>query len=449
MPTSTRASSRAKASFGSVRKLPSGRYQVRYSVPGAYDRRKAPVTFPTKRAAEDWLAATRADMLRGVWTDPLARSMTFHAYATQWLACRVDLAPRTAELYDGVLRRYVAAALTDPSGVTVDLGATELAHLDLPTVRRWYAAVAAATERSAAASARRDRRDPARVWAQSETGAAILTTAGVPPVRPTGRLSPAVTAAWRAAGSPAPATPEGTSGRARAAQAYRLVRTICNAAVADGLLTANPCRVPRAGQARAAERPIATRAQIHTLADAMPDHLAAAIHLAAWSGLRAGELFALDRSRVNLDAACVRVDRSRLVLRGKVCGYGPPKTAAGQRTVHLPPHVVALLREHIATHVGPAPDALLFTCPRTGSPITESMRHRAFGVARKAAGVPGLRWHDLRHTGATFAARAGATTSELQHRMGHATAAAAMIYQHATAERDRALAARMAQEVTR
>jgi hypothetical protein len=54
--------------------------------------------------------------------------------------------------------------------------------------------------------------------------------------------------------------------------------------------------------------------------------------------------------------------------------------------------------------------------------------------------VPGLHFHDLRHTGTTLAARTGASTKELMARMGHDSAQAAMIYQHATSEADRAVA---------
>ncbi len=57
-----------------------------------------------------------------------------------------------------------------------------------------------------------------------------------------------------------------------------------------------------------------------------------------------------------------------------------------------------------------------------------------------AAGRDDLRWHDLRHTGATLAAQAGATTAELQARLGHSTAAASQLYQHAAKGRDRAIA---------
>ena len=56
--------------------------------------------------------------------------------------------------------------------------------------------------------------------------------------------------------------------------------------------------------------------------------------------------------------------------------------------------------------------------------------------ARRAAGRPDLRFHDLRHTGATLAAATGATIAELMRRLGHSTAQAAMRYQHATDDRD-------------
>ncbi|WP_243707820.1 tyrosine-type recombinase/integrase [Micromonospora sp. KC606] len=55
-------------------------------------------------------------------------------------------------------------------------------------------------------------------------------------------------------------------------------------------------------------------------------------------------------------------------------------------------------------------------------------------------GVPGLHFHDLRHTGNTIAARTGASTRELMARMGHDSSQAAIIYQHATSEADRAIA---------
>jgi hypothetical protein len=52
-----------------------------------------------------------------------------------------------------------------------------------------------------------------------------------------------------------------------------------------------------------------------------------------------------------------------------------------------------------------------------------------------------LHLHDLRHTGSTWSAQSGATLKELMARIGHASPRAAMIYQHATRDRDQAIAA--------
>ncbi|NYH42890.1 integrase [Micromonospora jinlongensis] len=58
-------------------------------------------------------------------------------------------------------------------------------------------------------------------------------------------------------------------------------------------------------------------------------------------------------------------------------------------------------------------------------------------------GLAGFHFHDLRRTDNTLAAASGASTRELMHRQGHATMRAALIYQHATGERDREIAQAM------
>lgn len=63
-----------------------------------------------------------------------------------------------------------------------------------------------------------------------------------------------------------------------------------------------------------------------------------------------------------------------------------------------------------------------------------------WSAACAAAGIPDAHFHDLRHTGGTLAATTGATTKELMTRLGHSSTRAAMIYQHATRDRDKAIA---------
>ena len=101
----------SRASWGSVRKLPSGRYQARYRVDGKMVA--APTTFRTKRDAEAYLSTVRADMERGTWVNPAAGKVTLRAYATRWLEQRPDLRPRTVELYEGELRLHILPVLGD------------------------------------------------------------------------------------------------------------------------------------------------------------------------------------------------------------------------------------------------------------------------------------------------------------------------------------------------
>jgi integrase len=108
--------------------------------------------------------------------------------------------------------------------------------------------------------------------------------------------------------------------------------------------------------------------------------------------------------------------------------------------VGIPRSVVAPLREHLAAYVGADSAALVFTGPR-GGVLRRGNFRRGSGWAAAVAklGVPGLHFHDLRHTGNMLAAP-GASLADLKARMGHDSARAAMIYQHATAAADQAIA---------
>lgn len=118
---------------------------------------------------------------------------------------------------------------------------------------------------------------------------------------------------------------------------------------------------------------------------------------------------------------------------------GAPKTAAGVRTLALPPQVGEALEAHLVAHVGPEPEAWPFPGPQ-GQPLRPLDLNQARKKAREAAGRPELHLHDLRHSGLTWAAATGASVAELMRRGGHASPQAALRYQHATEDRDRALA---------
>ncbi len=101
----------------------------------------------------------------------------------------------------------------------------------------------------------------------------------------------------------------------------------------------------------------------------------------------------------------------------------------------MPPELEGHLRHYVAA----SPDAPVFTGPH-GGVLYRKTFSRHWRTARTEVGVERLHFHDLRHTGNTLAAATGASTKELMSRMGHANPRAALLYQHATADRDRAIA---------
>jgi integrase len=166
----------------------------------------------------------------------------------------------------------------------------------------------------------------------------------------------------------------------------------------------------------------------------------ALILLAVFGCLRWGELAALRRMDIDLATRTVRIERTLTELRGNGQVFGPPKTDAGHRTVAFPDFIVSDLTSHLAQFTAPEADALVFTSP-TGTPLRPSnFRRRTWAKAIEAARLPAIHFHDLRHTGNTLTAEAGANLRELMERMGHSSTRAAMIYLHSTSERQRALA---------
>ena len=188
------------------------------------------------------------------------------------------------------------------------------------------------------------------------------------------------------------------------------------------------------------ERPVLTVRQVFALADSIDPRYRALILFAVFTSLRWGELAALRRQDINLATRTVRIGRSLTVLPGGGYLFGPPKSDAGQRTVAFPDLITRDLSWHLARFTAPGSEALVFTSP-AGAPLRHSnFRRRVWLPALKTAGLPAIHFHDLRHTGNHLTAEAGATLRELMERMGHSTTRAALIYLHATDERQRAVA---------
>lgn len=351
--------------FGRVRKLPSGRWQARYTTPDGHDHTGI-MTFPYKRDAEQYLARIETDLGRGVWLDPSSGRTRLADYAAAWLGRRPKpLRPRTRELYQSQLRLHILPTL----------GSVELGKITPSTVRTWHAGLLAA-------------------------------------------------------GTPGPVT---------VAKCYRLLRAILATAVEDEMLVRNPCVIRGAGLENSPERKTATIAEVYAVAEAIDARFRALVLLATFTGLRWGELVALRRTRLDLLHRTVNVVEQFVEMDDGSLHVGPPKTDAGRRVVSIPDVILADLEVHLATYARTERDALLFSGAK-GAPLHRRNFAPKWRAAVRAAGAEHLRFHDLRHTGNTLAAATGASTKELMARMGHASMRAAMLYQHATPDRDAEIA---------
>ena len=138
----------------------------------------------------------------------------------------------------------------------------------------------------------------------------------------------------------------------------------------------------------------------------------------------------------------VRVVRSTAQMNDGRLVEQEPKSRAGRRTVSFPQDIAGELRWHLECFAVPGAQGLVFVGP-LGGRLRRSNFRDLWLVALEDAGLSDLHLHDLRHTGNTMAAATGASLRELMERMGHSSSRAAMIYQHASRERDEAIAAAM------
>ena len=355
--------------------------------PGGGRKKHYSKAFPTEGQARDYRNKVERDEFSGLTTDYRGGSRLFGDYVEGWLKSRLvkgrPLAPTTMREYRGLLRRNI-----------------------LPTFE--------------------------------STPLRAITTAKV--------------RAWLAC------TVE-QAGPDQAAKSYRVLRAVMSTAAADELVARNPCQIRGAGIWDAPERPMLTTSMVLQLADAVvaidktasqsgASRLRVLVLLAGFAGLRPGELMALRREDIDLLHRTVTVDENAPEVSGTRV-LGPPKSDAGRRTVAIPPAIMRDIEAHLDRFVDPDPRAWVFTGPR-GTPLRQNYLSTQWRKALATVpGVPaGLRVYDLRHHAATLTARVpGVTTKELMARIGHSSPRAALIYQHATEERDRRIADAMDAEI--
>lgn len=227
----------------------------------------------------------------------------------------------------------------------------------------------------------------------------------------------------------------------RVRQSYRLLSQLLDAAVADGLLAANPCSNVRLPRLPEHEPNVLTPDEVRRLAGRMPAQYRLFTLLLAYTGMRFGEAAGLARRRVDLD-------RSRLVVAASlsdadgILTIEEPKTHQ-HRLVTLPAFLVDELRDHLRTQRFSDPEALVFVSPE-GFPVRHgNFLRRVWRPACARAGVTATP-HDLRATHATWLYDMGWSPVEIATRLGHSKATVTtQFYARAVVGRDVEIAARL------
>jgi integrase len=247
-------------------------------------------------------------------------------------------------------------------------------------------------------------------------------------------------------------------GRALAPKTVRNIHVVIRKALADATrkrlvtrnvaLDADPPKIPGPG-----EREMATWTpeELRLFLDAIAHHrLAAAYVLAASTGMRRGEVLGVRWSDIDLDNGTVAI-RQTIVSVSYEVQVSEPKTARGRRIISLDPATVAVLRWHAEAQgreretSGDFEDHDLVFARPDGRPIHPDHFSQLFDRTVARLKLRRVRLHDLRHTYATLALRAGVDAKTVSARLGHATVAFTLdVYTKAVPQLDREAADKIA-----
>jgi len=234
--------------------------------------------------------------------------------------------------------------------------------------------------------------------------------------------------------------------------AHAVLHRALDQAVRWNLVARNPTDAVDAPRPQRKEITVFNTEQAQQFLDAAQDDWLHALYvLALMTGMRQGELLGLRWQDVDLAAGSLSVRRT-LVRTSQGWSWAEPKTAKGRRTIALPALAVEALRQHRVRQLeerlragGLWEDHDLVFPNHTGKPLErQNVVKRSFRPLLAKAGLPYIRFHDLRHSAATLLLSLGEHPKVVQERLGHSTIGVTMdTYSHVLPDMQRKAASRL------
>jgi integrase len=232
----------------------------------------------------------------------------------------------------------------------------------------------------------------------------------------------------------------------RGARTIQLIHAVLHnalkQAVREGLLGRNPVSAVERPKVEQAEMKIWNEEQIQKfLITASGSPFEAVYYLALATGMREGELLGLKWPDIDWNKGVLFVQRQLQQISGQGYVFIPPKTKSGRRKIKIGSATLKQLERHQRQQAHDKTIAgerwhehdLVF--PTTlGTPLDDKRVRNEFKSILKQAGLPAIRFHDLRHTSLNALLDMGLPVNTVQGRAGHAKASTTVnIYGHATA----------------
>lgn len=200
---------------------------------------------------------------------------------------------------------------------------------------------------------------------------------------------------------------------------HGLLHTLMGAAVRARKIRTNPCVDTQLPALVPREMRFLTEPEAGRLIAAVPEHWRPLVLLLVSTGLRWGEAVGLQLSQLDILTGRLTVVRAMHEMSDGSLIFGTPKTARGRRTVTFTPKVAEALAPLVT---GKGRDDLVFATPG-GHPVRARNFRRGWLQWTAAAGLTGLRIHDLRHTQAAWLISANVPLSAISRRLGHGSIA--------------------------